>query len=458
MPIIRPRLTDYYNIPITQEEVDFAIPLLEEDIPLYIDPFLLWKSPSLQDNSLHTAVTNSFNHLGWLLSKGRESNAIEILIECSECSEVGLGSSKDKKGLKIGDKSARDILSLFLDIPQLNKSGFNHFEEIQMFVQGIAKDRISDITASFIKSFLIDFTLENAERYSIPLFKTESLKVYDYKTNKFKEELLFLPQNPENGTPIILVPKRWLRYVPWINYEEYFESYYIKNIDDKIEKGELGRVKILNFNRQNYDMVQTYVVAKERVQADCINDPLFKQIPIISAKRSLTALNKLPEGKTNNADKTYEKIIAQLMASLLYPHLDFADVQSRIDSGSQIRDLIFYNNRSYPFLADIYNEYDSKQIVIEIKNVGEIEREHINQLNRYMTEPFGRFGIIITRNKIKKSMEKNLIDLWSGQRRCIITLTDEEIEMMVNIFEEKQRLPIEVIKMRYIEFQRKCPS
>lgn len=26
MAIVRPRLVDYYNIPITQEEVDFAIP------------------------------------------------------------------------------------------------------------------------------------------------------------------------------------------------------------------------------------------------------------------------------------------------------------------------------------------------------------------------------------------------------------------------------------------------
>ena len=39
MAIIRPRLIDFYNIPITQEEVDFAIPFLDEDIPLYLDPF-----------------------------------------------------------------------------------------------------------------------------------------------------------------------------------------------------------------------------------------------------------------------------------------------------------------------------------------------------------------------------------------------------------------------------------
>lgn len=64
--IVRSRLNDYHNLLFTQEQVDFAIPFLDEDIPLYLDPFLLWKSPSQQDNSLHISIINSFNYLGRL--------------------------------------------------------------------------------------------------------------------------------------------------------------------------------------------------------------------------------------------------------------------------------------------------------------------------------------------------------------------------------------------------------
>ena len=46
MPLIRPRLTDHHGIGIPQAQLDFAIPFVDEDIPLYVDPFLLWKSPS----------------------------------------------------------------------------------------------------------------------------------------------------------------------------------------------------------------------------------------------------------------------------------------------------------------------------------------------------------------------------------------------------------------------------
>jgi hypothetical protein len=43
-----------------QAELDFAIPFFDEDIPLYLDPFLLWRSPSQQDQALHTSLINAF--------------------------------------------------------------------------------------------------------------------------------------------------------------------------------------------------------------------------------------------------------------------------------------------------------------------------------------------------------------------------------------------------------------
>jgi hypothetical protein len=137
MSIIRPRLNDFHNISLAQEEVDFAIPFLDEDIPLYVDPFLLWKSPSQQDNALHTLITNSFNHLGSLVNKGNENEAINILINSSECNEVGLGNSKTKEGKRIGSKLASSMLNTFKMIPQISKSGFTHFEEVQLLVDNM---------------------------------------------------------------------------------------------------------------------------------------------------------------------------------------------------------------------------------------------------------------------------------------------------------------------------------
>jgi len=192
--IIRPRLNDYHNLPFTQEEVDFAIPFLDEDIPLYLDPFLLWKSPSQQDNSLHTTIISSFNYLGKQFLKDPDT-AIHNLKEISECDEVGLGTSVTKHGKKIGDKMALGILSTFKDIPQICKHGYSHFEELQLLIEYFSKDRISDISCNFIKSFLIDYTIQQCEKYKIPMV---SIEIELFNTKKYKiirEKTIILEMN-----------------------------------------------------------------------------------------------------------------------------------------------------------------------------------------------------------------------------------------------------------------------
>ncbi len=458
MAFIRPRLTEFHGIYRTQTELDFAIPLLDEDIPLYVDPFLLWKSPSYQDRSLHASILNSFNHLGYLAKIGKDEQAITQLVIGSECDEVGLGLSAKRKGVRIGRSQAAEILELFRRVPEYDRRGFTHFEEIQFFVDGISKDRISDFACSFMKSFLIDFTIDQCESLGIPMADCTINYVYDLPRYGFAEHLATrLPVHPHSGALLLLVPKRWLRFGPWISFDEYFKAYCPR--DEIFNPGEpMTRVAVLHYNRDHYGVVEAYVREQERTFADCTNDPLFTQIPVVSAKRKMSDVRKIPAGKDDKAHRRYEAAVGQLLASLLYPHLDFAAEQSRTESGVLIRDLIFYNNRSHPFLREIFDEYGSKQIPMELKNVANVEREHIDQLNRYMADELGRFGVLVTRRELPSSRRRDTIDLWSGQRRCIIALTDADLEQMVDVFESRQRSPLDVLTKKYIEFRRECPS
>ncbi len=189
MTLICPRLTDFHDISTSQVEIDFAIPFLDEDVPLYVDPFLLWRSPSQQDNSLHTSLVNSFNRQNWLLHSGRDGEAIQNLIIASECDEVGLGVSPKRKGKRIGERTAKEILDLFRRIPEYGQHGFAHFEEIQLYVDGISRDRISDITCNFLKSFLIDYTIEQCLRLGISLAKVKLTTLYNYREQRFDSDI-----------------------------------------------------------------------------------------------------------------------------------------------------------------------------------------------------------------------------------------------------------------------------
>lgn len=201
MTIVRPRLNDFFGLPFTQDEVDFAIPFLDEDVPLYLDPFLLWKSPSQQDNALHTSVVNSFNYLGNLFNQGKTKEAVQNLILSSECDEVGLGDSRKRVGKPIGEALANEILNLFRSVPQVTKSGFIHFEEIQLLVDQVSKDRVSDIACTFLKSFLIDYTIDQCQKHGIPIEKVQLSAVFQYKTNSFRPEKLTCPLIHPRGSP-----------------------------------------------------------------------------------------------------------------------------------------------------------------------------------------------------------------------------------------------------------------
>lgn len=455
--LIRPRLTDFHGIHEAQVDLDFAIPFLDEDIPLYLDPFMLWRSPSQQDQSMHTSLVNAFNHLGILASQGKEGAAIEALIIASECDEVGLGTSLTRKGKRISPGKAKEIIDLFKTMTHYQQNGFSHFEEIQFFVEGISKDRISDISCNFLKSFLIDFTIDQCAKLGVPTQPCTVEHVYDSRSNRFdRENGVELPVNPENGAPIILVPKRWLRFAPWINYDDYYEKHCPQ--DEIVHKKEdLTRVKVLSYNRQNYGVIEEYIQAKERSAEDCGNDPLFSQIPVTSAKRFFAKIKKLPTGKTEGADIEYERLVGRLLPSLLYPNLDFAQEQARTDDGVSIRDLIFYNSRSTPFLQELMDDYQSRQITFEMKNVAAIGRIHFDQINRYLTDDLGKFGVFVTRNSLKKAEIARAVNLWGGQRKVVITLTDVDLEQMVEVFDSKQRDPIDILNKKYVEFRRACP-
>jgi len=448
--VVNPRLTDALGIPLAQEDVEFAIPFIDEDLPFSVDPFLLWKSPSFQEHALHVAMVSGLNYLG-RANKGNANAAIDALIRISECEEVGLGASRQRIGKRIGESTAQEIMELFAVIPEMKAGGLHHIEELQFVIDGIGPDRVSDFACSLMKSALIDFSMMMAEKYELPTRLLAVRDVFDLKSQTFADSLQAITFSPVGDKPILLVPKRWLRKLHFIGVDDYRATIG----DQTVTK--LERSQLLTYNRENFGVVRQYVKARERSAADCINDPLFKQLPALSIKNRFHRIQNTVTGKDDMADRRYEDLASTLITTLLYPDLDFAATQVRTESGAQIRDLLFYNTCRRPMLKQWYEQYSAKQVVFELKNVNKIERDHMNQMNRYLAEHIGHVGIILTRNPPPASIRKHAVDIWSGQRKCILFLSDGDLELMVSLYESKQREPFEVIERAFVNFMRECP-
>lgn len=458
-PVVNPRLSDVFGLTVRQDEVDFVVPHLREDLPLSLDPFLLWKSSKPGYRALHADLLRFIEQVRQQVVAGNTTRARLLLSDVSEPVELGLGySAGTKQGSALGPKTISDIVATFQQIPQLQVGSLDHLEILALLVPGIAEDRISDVTASVIKGWLADFTAQQSDLHGFPTRKVR-LTAWDATALDWRPLEALLPYNPADGSPVLLAPLDLLRRLPWINYGDYYKSTYARLV---LPPGRTGAViakpSVLAYNRAHFDVVKGYVAQREAEAAACGPDPLFAPLRLTTLKKKVKEIRALPTGRDNGADKKFEALAVDVLSSLLYPELDLAADQVRTVSGAHIRDLIFHNDAKTPFLTDLRDLHNARQAVFELKNVAELKTEHVNQLHRYLDdEDMGRFGVLVARTPPPKNIQINIIDLHSSKRAAILCVDDSDLELMVSLLDSGRR-PIEALRKKYVEFTRRLPK
>src|SRR5215468_357415 len=88
---------------VSQYEVDFVIPRLGVDVPVGIDPFLLFKSRDPEFRKLHDKILEVFRSGVDSIKMGRDDKA-RAVFQFPEVPEIGLGyTRKGKRGSGVGD-------------------------------------------------------------------------------------------------------------------------------------------------------------------------------------------------------------------------------------------------------------------------------------------------------------------------------------------------------------------
>jgi hypothetical protein len=203
---------------VSQYDVDFMIPRIGIDLPLGIDPFLMFKSGDEEFRRLHQIITDHFNAGVRAVSSGRLDLADEIF-NFPEVAAIGLGYTKSgKRGSGLGGYLRDLIIETLKASPGLQERGVLHVEEMQLLATGIGPDRISDISANILKGYLIEYTQRQAEIWGVPLRKGIPVPhIYDEATQSWVDSYVDLPVSPVDDAPVLFVPRRIVRALPWIN-------------------------------------------------------------------------------------------------------------------------------------------------------------------------------------------------------------------------------------------------
>src|ERR1051326_4339454 len=157
--------SDFLDVdPATVEEYGaFNVSLLA-DLPLFIDPFLLFNSDKAEYQQLHAEI---ITYLKFLRDKSSNSELQGGLIEAwyrfPEIKQTWLGfSATSNRGSGLGRDFAQalhqNLHRVFTDFGKERVTHGSHLEKLCLISDGVGRDNISDFTTNLIHGFLLEYT------------------------------------------------------------------------------------------------------------------------------------------------------------------------------------------------------------------------------------------------------------------------------------------------------------
>jgi hypothetical protein len=195
------------------------------DLPLFIDPFLLFHSEKQDYRELHSAI---IEYLIFLRDRSAEGGVSDGLLRNWYCfpevKQNWLGFSLvGNSGAGLGIDFARELNAnlgkIFGDFGTEKITESSHLEKVCLISKGVGRDNISDFVTNLIQDFLCKYSAKFGEKFLKPHQVREisiDRAVFNYTTQTWERRKYILPYI--NDDFVVLTPKDMLtRDDTWIN-------------------------------------------------------------------------------------------------------------------------------------------------------------------------------------------------------------------------------------------------
>lgn len=228
---------------------------LVSDLPLFIDPFLLFNSDKAEYKQLHDEIIKYLQFLREKSVAGQvDKGLLSAWYRFKEVDQTWLGfSATGNKGKGLGKKFATSLNKNFGKLfPQYGNETITkgtHLEKLCLVRDGVGRDNISDFTTNLIKGYLLEYTHEFAKKH-IENDKTKKIMVdkvtFNYSTESWESNEYELPYFDNDF--VLLTPKDILtKDEVWINKDDLYDDF--SRIRNALSNEEL-RSQLNNFLRK----------------------------------------------------------------------------------------------------------------------------------------------------------------------------------------------------------------
>jgi hypothetical protein len=210
----------------------FNISLIN-DLPLFIDPFLLFTSQNPDYRRLHDDIIEYLRFLRDQAVAGTvDKGLLHSWYMFPEVKQLWLGFSlHGNKGSGLGNDFATALHAnlnvIFKNFGNEQITHGSHLEKVCLIRDGVGRDTISDFTANLIKKYLLEYTQTFArEHITTDLRRTVAVPNvrFDYNTRGWCSERFDLPYALDDY--VILTPRDLLtKDENWINRHDMFHRF-----------------------------------------------------------------------------------------------------------------------------------------------------------------------------------------------------------------------------------------
>ena len=208
----------------------FNISLIN-DLPLFIDPFLLFNSKKTEYQDLHA---NMIGYVRFLKSHSKEvlpDGTIKSWFHFPEIKQNWFGYSKTGNsgrglGRQFANSLKRNLATVFRDFGDEGSTG-THLEKLTLVKNGIGRDQISDFACNLISGYLAEYTEAFAKKHIHPSklgkFQIEKYR-FNMATQSWAAKQFMLPKYGKDF--VLLTPVDMLtKDEAWISFRGLIEDY-----------------------------------------------------------------------------------------------------------------------------------------------------------------------------------------------------------------------------------------
>jgi hypothetical protein len=220
--------SEYFDISPAALEAFGAFDIsLASDLPLFVDPFLLFHSPKPEYQTLHDGIVRYLVFLRDRASDDLDPGLIASWYQFKEVKQNWLGFTQmGNGGSGLGPKFARALHGSLATI--LNNFGEeqitrgSHLEKLTLVKSGVGRDNVSDFTTNLIKDYLLGFTERFAKEH-LAENRCDSFgvarAVFNYDTEAWETRTYYLPRLGNDY--VLLTPTDILtRDDTWISHSD----------------------------------------------------------------------------------------------------------------------------------------------------------------------------------------------------------------------------------------------